>query len=179
MPRPVSEIKRQIEQLEQAAQALRKEVSDLHDDLLLSLSEPLSFSQIMTRTGLRADDLRERLTQLYASGQIERWDLPRFVRSDLNANEKKSLLRQVLAESPIRQQGGEKLTGLTRGQVSGVLIELQKRGAVERLGSAKGDPWFVARGTQPPPPPGDTEPAPTPTPTRRSRRSTRTRRPSP
>lgn len=157
MPRQpaIVDIQRQIEQLEQHAQALRKEIAkfngppeDERDHLLDYLAEPLSFQQLMTRSGLRADDLRERLTRLYVAGQIERWDLPRFVRSDLGANEKKALLRQIFAETPTRQKGGEALTGLTRGQVSGVLVELQKKGVVERLGPTKGDPWFVARGTQ-------------------------------
>lgn len=178
----IGEIQRQIEQLEKQAKTLRQEVAKIHsdapDDLLGYLGEPLSFQQLMTRSGARADDLRERLTRLYVSGKVERWDLPRFVRSDLGTNEKKALLRQILTETPVRQKGGEALTGLTRGQVSGVLIELQKEGTIERLGTKKGDPWFVARGTQEieqppgvaaPPPPGD----PTPSTEYRQRRSRR------
>lgn len=155
MPSPIGEIRRQIDSLEKQAKALRKEVAKMNDvpadepdDLLEQLGEPLSFQQLMIRSGLRADVLRERLTNLYVTGKIERWDLPRFVRSDLGANEKKALLRQILAETPVRQKGGEALTGLTRGQVSGVLIELQKQGGLARLGPTKGDPWFLAKGTQ-------------------------------
>lgn len=158
MATPIGEIRRQIEALEKQTKALRAEVAQIdsgRDDLVDHLDEPLSFQQLMTRTGLRADDLRERLTRLYVSGKVERWDLPRFVRSDLGTNEKKALLRQILAETPVRQKGGEALTGLTRGQVSGVLIEMQKQGIVERLGPTKGDPWFIARGTQAPPAEGE------------------------
>lgn len=151
--RNANEIKNQLEQLERQMQMLREkveqaEISDGHVDLLEHLSEPLSFQQLLTRSGATAEELRECLTSLYVAGKIERWDLPRFVRADLGATEKKELLRQILAETPIRQNGGEALTGLTRGQVSGVFIEGQKVGELARLGPKKGDPWFMSRGTQ-------------------------------
>jgi hypothetical protein len=175
--KPIRQILEKLAKLESQALLLRQEVAEIEgapepDDLLEHLSEPLSFQQIMIRSGIDASELRARLTDLYVSGQIERWDLPRFVRSDLGANEKKALLRQILSETPVRQKGGESLTGLTRGQVSGVLIELQKEGGLARLGPTKGDPWFLARGTQPPPAGQEgTARAEPPEPSRRRKRS--------
>lgn len=141
-----------LAQLEKQVEALRREVAGPKpDDLLEYLTEPLSFQQIVIRTvrpGFGPNELRTAMTELYAAGRIERWDLPRFVRSDVGVNERKEFLRQLFADTPVRQGGGEKLTGLTRGQISGLLTELQKQRGLVRLGPSKGDPWFLARGTQ-------------------------------
>lgn len=182
-PKSIREIRREISELDKKAKSLRKELAaqarsskevrvgdDTRKQVCHLLSEPRSFQQIMIGSGLDADVLYETLEDLYVAGKIRRWDLPRFVISGLGSGRMKDLLRETLKETPVRQGEGEKLTGLSRGQVSGVLIELQKKGVVEHLGPIKGDPWFIAKGTQEINRPPAAAPEPSPTEYRQRRR---------
>ncbi len=136
------EIESQIRQLEDRLQDLKQKVESQHEEgegVVEHLGEPRSFAQLLTATGLSDRELIHQLHALLKSGKVERWDLPRWVRSDLPSRDK---LRFVCTETPLRQNEIEALSGMRRGQVSGQLTELQAEGLV-RLGDSKGDPWFM------------------------------------
>ncbi len=151
------DIESQIRELEGQLQNLKQEVErrkEQGDGLLETLSQPRSFAELASATGELDRELIQQIHVLEKAGKIERWDLPRWVRSDIPARDK---LRIAFSETPLQQHEIEELSGLRRGQVSGQVTELQREGLV-KLGEAKGDPWFLpppqetvralARGTQ-------------------------------
>jgi DNA-binding HxlR family transcriptional regulator len=152
---------RQIRELESRLENLRKEVErhrEEGEDVLAFLDEPRSFQQLMTATG--DDDeksLINRLNALEEAGKVERWDLPRWVRSDV---QEKAKARQLFSETPLRQRdmeimfalqdGREDLKDVDRRKASDRIQHLKREGLIQ-LGDKKGDPWYMppmARGTK-------------------------------
>lgn len=137
------------QQAANAAAALRQQMleAEADDPLLAHFSEPKCFAELLEATGLPERKLRMKIDELWRAGKVERWDLPRFVRTDLTDHEKQILLKEMIRQTPLGQRAAEAVTGLRRGQVSTVL-SANKQHEAERLGNKKGDPWFIARGTE-------------------------------
>lgn len=140
------DLESQIHQLEEQIQSLREEVEKQHQDssdLLVYLDEPRSFSQLITATGENERALIARLHGLEKAGKVERWDLPRWILSEIPERDKIGL---ILAETPLRQQDLEILLRRRRGPVSGQITQLQRVEGLIKLGDGKGDPWFLPTG---------------------------------